>query len=214
MRRRSSDRPPPPHATPLWRQDMSKQDNVIKLLLIEDSVEDAEQMISVLRNGSIAVRPASGQRGGAGRTARQPDPTHRCWSTSRPSRSRWPRSPGRQSNRQDIAVVANGASVTEDQIVSAFRSGARIWPCARATGTCRWWSSASSRRWPCAAACGAWSGSARDRAPLRRLRSIPRAIDRLRARGMHVRADKAYRRMFGFSFGEVGHVHPRHDRCR
>ena len=37
---------------------MSKQDNVIKLLLIEDSVEEAEQLISMLRNGGIAVRPA------------------------------------------------------------------------------------------------------------------------------------------------------------
>ena len=37
---------------------MSKQENVIKLLLIEDSVEEAEQLISMLRNGGIAVRPA------------------------------------------------------------------------------------------------------------------------------------------------------------
>ena len=37
---------------------MSKQDQVIKLLLIEDSVEEAEQIISMLRNGGIALRPA------------------------------------------------------------------------------------------------------------------------------------------------------------
>ncbi|MBS0570004.1 MAG: response regulator, partial [Proteobacteria bacterium] len=37
---------------------MGKQENVIKLLLIEDSVEEAEQLISMLRNGGIAVRPA------------------------------------------------------------------------------------------------------------------------------------------------------------
>ncbi len=36
---------------------MGKQDNVIRLLMIEDSVEDAEQLVSVLRNGGIAVRP-------------------------------------------------------------------------------------------------------------------------------------------------------------
>ena len=34
-----------------------KQDNVIRLVLVEDSVEDAEQLVSVLRNGGIAVRP-------------------------------------------------------------------------------------------------------------------------------------------------------------
>lgn len=36
---------------------MGKQDNVIRLLMIEDSVEDAEQIITLLRNGGIAVRP-------------------------------------------------------------------------------------------------------------------------------------------------------------
>ena len=36
---------------------MSKPDNVIKLLLIEDSVDEAEQIISMLRNGGIALRP-------------------------------------------------------------------------------------------------------------------------------------------------------------
>ena len=36
---------------------MPKQDHVVKLLLIEDSVDEAEQLISVLRNGGIAVRP-------------------------------------------------------------------------------------------------------------------------------------------------------------
>lgn len=35
-----------------------KQDNVIRILFIEDSVEDAELLINVLRNGGIAVRPA------------------------------------------------------------------------------------------------------------------------------------------------------------
>jgi multidomain signaling protein FimX len=36
---------------------MGKQDNVIRLVLIEDAVEDAEQLVSFLRNGGIAVRP-------------------------------------------------------------------------------------------------------------------------------------------------------------
>jgi multidomain signaling protein FimX len=36
---------------------MAKQDHVVKLLLIEDSVDDAEQLISLLRNGGIPVRP-------------------------------------------------------------------------------------------------------------------------------------------------------------
>ena len=44
---------------------MSKQDNVIKLLLIEDAVDEAEQLISMLRNGGIAVRPARATSKGA-----------------------------------------------------------------------------------------------------------------------------------------------------
>jgi diguanylate cyclase (GGDEF)-like protein/PAS domain S-box-containing protein len=36
---------------------MAQQDAVIRLLLVEDQLEDAEQMISVLRNGGMAIRP-------------------------------------------------------------------------------------------------------------------------------------------------------------
>jgi multidomain signaling protein FimX len=36
---------------------MAKQDNVIRLILVEDSAEDAEQIVSQLRNGGMAVRP-------------------------------------------------------------------------------------------------------------------------------------------------------------
>ncbi|MBP6626519.1 MAG: PAS domain S-box protein, partial [Arenimonas sp.] len=36
---------------------MAQQDAVIRLLLVEDQLEDAEQLISHLRNGGMAVRP-------------------------------------------------------------------------------------------------------------------------------------------------------------
>jgi diguanylate cyclase (GGDEF)-like protein/PAS domain S-box-containing protein len=36
---------------------MAKQDNIIRLLLVEDSAEDAEQVVSQLRNAGVAVRP-------------------------------------------------------------------------------------------------------------------------------------------------------------
>src|SRR5690349_22042691 len=36
---------------------MAQQDAVIRLLLVEDHLEDAEQLISVLRNGGMAIRP-------------------------------------------------------------------------------------------------------------------------------------------------------------
>src|SRR6187431_785192 len=37
---------------------MAKPENVIRLLIVEDSEEDAEHLVSVLRNGGIAVRPS------------------------------------------------------------------------------------------------------------------------------------------------------------
>ena len=36
---------------------MAQQDAVIRLLLVEDQLEDAEQLISMLRNGGMAIRP-------------------------------------------------------------------------------------------------------------------------------------------------------------
>jgi diguanylate cyclase (GGDEF)-like protein/PAS domain S-box-containing protein len=36
---------------------MAKQDNIIRLLLVEDSAEDAEQVVSQLRNAGVSVRP-------------------------------------------------------------------------------------------------------------------------------------------------------------
>jgi len=37
---------------------MSTQDSVVRLVLVDDKLEDAEQSISLLRNGGIAVRPS------------------------------------------------------------------------------------------------------------------------------------------------------------
>ena len=33
------------------------QDPITKIIIIEDAAEDAEQIVSVLRNGGIALRP-------------------------------------------------------------------------------------------------------------------------------------------------------------
>ena len=37
---------------------MAPKDQVVRLLMVEDSMETAEQLISALRNGGIPVRPA------------------------------------------------------------------------------------------------------------------------------------------------------------
>jgi multidomain signaling protein FimX len=36
---------------------MGKSENFVRIVLVEDSVEDAEYALSVLRNGGITVRP-------------------------------------------------------------------------------------------------------------------------------------------------------------
>ncbi|MEO8743089.1 MAG: PAS domain S-box protein, partial [Lysobacteraceae bacterium] len=36
---------------------MAANETVIRLLLVEDQLEDAEHLISILRNGGIAIRP-------------------------------------------------------------------------------------------------------------------------------------------------------------
>jgi diguanylate cyclase (GGDEF)-like protein/PAS domain S-box-containing protein len=105
---------------------MSKQDNVIKLLLIEDSVEEAEQLISMLRNGGIAVRPARAANAAelekqvgtntpdvilvnlAARALKLPDVTAAANKTGK-----------------DIAIVGVATNVNEDTIVAAFHDGAR-----------------------------------------------------------------------------------------
>jgi len=105
---------------------MSKQDNVIKLLLIEDSVEEAEQLISMLRNGGIAVRPAR---------AANADELEKQVGTNTPdiilvnlaAKSLKLADVAAAANRtgKDIAIVGVTTNVNEDTIVSAFNEGAR-----------------------------------------------------------------------------------------
>ena len=40
---------------------MTAKESVIRLMLVEDQLEDAEHLISVLRNGGVAVRPQRAQ---------------------------------------------------------------------------------------------------------------------------------------------------------
>jgi diguanylate cyclase (GGDEF)-like protein/PAS domain S-box-containing protein len=105
---------------------MSKQENVIKLLLIEDSVEEAEQLISMLRNGGIAVRPAR-----AGNTdelkaqlaAQTPD----LLLVNLAARGVTLKDASSAANAtgKDIAIIAVAATADEDTVANAFTDGAR-----------------------------------------------------------------------------------------
>ncbi|HMM58180.1 MAG: GGDEF domain-containing response regulator [Xanthomonadales bacterium PRO7] len=105
---------------------MGKQEGVIKILLVEDSVEEAEQLISMLRNGGIAVRPA---RAGSA------DELQTQLATQAPdlvlvnlaARGVALKDAAAAANTtgKDIAVIAVAVKVDEDAVARAFSEGAR-----------------------------------------------------------------------------------------
>ncbi|HQY56132.1 MAG TPA: diguanylate cyclase, partial [Dokdonella sp.] len=105
---------------------MTKPDNVIKLLLIEDSADEAEQIISMLRNGGIAVRPSR-----AGNEAELEDLIERQTPDLILANLICRDLPLRQTaeavNRtgKDIALVVYGSNVSDNGVAEAFRDGAR-----------------------------------------------------------------------------------------
>ncbi len=105
---------------------MTKHDNVIKLLLVEDSVDEAEQLISMLRNGGIAVRPT---RAGTTEelTAQLDAQTPDIILASLDSQGIKLSDVAALASRggKDISLVAVTAHVSENGIVAAFADGAR-----------------------------------------------------------------------------------------
>ncbi|MET0230008.1 MAG: EAL domain-containing protein [Rhodanobacteraceae bacterium] len=105
---------------------MTKTDNLIKLLLIEDSVEEAEQIISILRNGGIAVRPARAANEAeleAALEQQQPDVIIANLDAADLALAMVVAAAGRGG--RDVAIIATGRRVNEDRIVAAFQDGAR-----------------------------------------------------------------------------------------
>lgn len=105
---------------------MTKQDNVIKLLLIEDSVDEAEQLISMLRNGGIAVRPT--RAGTADELAKLLDAqTPDVIVANLDSKGIKLSDVAALASRggKDIALIAVTSHVSENAIVAAFADGAR-----------------------------------------------------------------------------------------
>ena len=179
---------------------MSKQESVIKLLLIEDSVEEAEQLISMLRNGGIAVRPARAANAAELETllgAQTPDvilvnlaakgvPLKQVAAAA-------------NATGKDIAIVAVTGKIDEDTIAAAFIEGARALALRNRIDHVqaivkREFESLNMRR------------------SVRRLESSLRETERrcdalldssrdpiaYVHEGMHVRANKAYLEIFGF----------------
>lgn len=185
---------------------MTKQENVIRLLLVEDTVEEAEQLISTLRNGGIALRPA---RAGdvaeleAQLAAHTPDII--LVNLSAKGLKLTEVAAAANHGGKDIAIVAITAKVDEDVIARAFTEGARALALRNRTEHVqaivrREFEALHMRR-----------GVRRLEAALRETeRRCDALLDNSRDpiayvhEGMHVRANRAYLEIFGFEdFEEI-----------
>jgi len=102
-----------------------KQENVIKLLLIEDTVEEAEQLISTLRNGGIAVRPARAGNAAELETALNSQPDLILVNLAGKGLKLSDVAVAASHGGKDIAVIAVTAKVDEEVVADAFTGGAR-----------------------------------------------------------------------------------------
>src|SRR5690242_18732944 len=105
---------------------MTRTDNIIKLLLIEDSVEEAEQIISILRNGGIAVRPARASSEAELEAAlEQQTPDLIIANLDAKELGLGQVAAAASRGGRDVALIATGRGLNEDKIVAAFQDGAR-----------------------------------------------------------------------------------------
>jgi multidomain signaling protein FimX len=113
--------------TPRYRHwPMTRPDNMIKLLLIEDSVEEAEQLISMLRNGGIAVRPARAANETELEAALEQQTPDLILANLEATELTLPQvAQAASRGGRDVALVATARGLTEDRIVAAFHDGAR-----------------------------------------------------------------------------------------
>lgn len=179
---------------------MSRADNIIKLLLIDDSAEDAEQTISILRNGGIAVRPARATTETELEAALEQQTPDLILAdlACKELKLTQIRDAAARGGR-DIALVACGRGLSEDAIVTAFRDGARA---LALRGSHEHVQMVVKREFE----------ALTTRRSVRRLEASLRESERrcdalldssrdpiaFVHEGMHVRANKAYLEMFGF----------------
>lgn len=185
---------------------MAPKDQVVRLLIVEDSMETAEQLISTLRNGGIPVRPVRAEN--AQQLAAQIDehtPDVILVDASNTSPTLVETVAAVRKSSKDIPVIALIAEVTEKTVIDATVAGARA--CALQTRADhlqmivkREFADVTTRR------------------AVRRLENSLREVEKrcdalldssrepiaFVHEGMHVRANKAYLEMFGFEdFEEI-----------
>jgi diguanylate cyclase (GGDEF)-like protein/PAS domain S-box-containing protein len=185
---------------------MAANETVIRLLLVEDQLEDAEQLISILRNGGIAVRPQRPTSIEELVAQLNDSPIDMVLASLDATRvSFGDTMKAVNASGKDIPVIATATELDEDRVVAALLGGARdIALCGRAEHlrlvvrnefgvlehrrNVRRLEAAlheSERR------CNSLINSSRD--PIAYVHE-----------GMHIRANEAYLEMFGYeSFMEV-----------
>ena len=185
---------------------MSQQDSVIRLLIAEDQLEDAEQLISILRNGGMAVRPHRPETEEeleamlAGQSIDLVLAAFKCKLLPFETVMR-----AVTASAKDIPVVATAADLDPDKVMAAIKAGAR---------------GLALRVRPehLQAVVREEFATLEQRRSIRRLeaalRETERRCDALISssrdpiayvhEGMHIRANRAYLEMFGYeSFEEV-----------
>lgn len=185
---------------------MAPKDQVIRLLMVEDSMETAEQLISALRNGGIPVRPVRAET--PDQLAAQIDehtPDLILVDAANKSPTLVETVAAVRKSSKDIPVVALIAEVNEKTVIDATLAGARA--CALQSRpdhlqmiVKREFADVTTRR------------------AVRRLETSLREVEKrcdalldssrepiaFVHEGMHVRANKAYLEMFGFEdFEEI-----------
>ncbi len=105
---------------------MTRPDNMINLLLVDDSVDNAEQIISILRNGGIAVRPARASNEAELEAAiEQQIPDLIIVDLACRDLAVTQIRDAAAAGGRDITLIASGQALSEDAIVGAYRDGAR-----------------------------------------------------------------------------------------
>lgn len=184
---------------------MAKTDNVVRLVLVEDSVEEAEQVISILRNAGLAVRPTRAEDAEQAQAAIEQLQDMVIVGT-RPRKIAAAQLV-QQINKtgKDIPVLQLVDSVNAEQLAKAMREGVRALALRTATDHLQLTVKSELE-------------DLRARRNVRRLEAALRDSER-RAQmlmesssepiayvheGMHVRANPAYQEMFGIEdFGEI-----------
>ena len=102
---------------------MAKQDNTIRLLLVEDSVEDAEALTTVLRNGGIAVRPQRVES--PEQFAEQLNGAVDLVLANPKSKFTLPKvAEAIARSAKDVSLIAHYSTINDDTLLQAYRDGA------------------------------------------------------------------------------------------